>query len=66
MTVRTYIEARQTDGTDWVRAEVTDMSEGDQASVQTKVEAIMSGKNYTEVEHVCRHDEFGLCDITVL
>ena len=46
---------------EFIRSDVTDMTDAEKSDVQKAMEEIMSGKSYRLIKHYCRHDEDKPC-----
>jgi len=63
--MREYLEATETveidQESEFIRSEVTGMTDTEKADVQSSMEDVMSGKHYRLVTHYCEHDQSKPC-----
>jgi len=63
--MREYLEATETvdEGqvAEFIRSEVTDMTEQEKDDVQVAIEDVMSDKHYRLITHYCEHDQSKPC-----
>ena len=65
--MRQYYEAREIPSdsddvdTEFIRADITDMTDTERAEVLTAIKDVMSGVNCRIALHNCAHDEKGAC-----
>ena len=66
--MKTYIEATEVvEGfeviPEFIRSDITDMTDTEIQAVKDVMKDIMTGKNYILQRHFCRHDESGSCEM---
>ena len=65
--MRQYYEAREIPSdsddvdTEFIRADITDMTDTERAEVLTAIKDVMSGVKCKFIKHDCLHDEHGAC-----
>jgi len=63
--MRCYYEASELVGEDekddFIRADITDMTDKEKEDILSAIKDIMVGKKYELAEHTCGHDEGGTC-----
>lgn len=65
--MRLYLEAQeqididQTIVPEFIRIDVTDLTEAKQNKVKKAIEAVMRGRDYKLLRHICGHDEQKSC-----
>jgi len=68
--MRTYCEALEIVPLDvepdWIRADITDMTDAETLVVQKDMEDVMKGKHYKLSMHYCPHEERGLCKVKLI
>jgi len=66
--MKEYYEATETveENPEFIRSDVTGMTEQEKADVQAAIEDVMSGKHYRLMAHYCYHDENGACSMELI